>query len=226
MESDQNLQRDLASCLSKRLLCLRRYVFWAITYFKYIFHVKFELFVTGEVWPGSWSGYFLIGLAPWIQIHSEKKSWIRIRIVPIADPHHWFKKLWSLPSPKPAGTVAGSKYCTLFLWEQGAQEGEEEEGMRGRLVLLGRAPATQKKKSHFKHHRINGFGCFSPLQFGNFRCSASVFPKRTSYRTLYRACRTLYSRFLRKKSFIHAFTTAFQADTFNRRPKLYALRKD
>jgi hypothetical protein len=74
----------------------------------------------------------------------EKKAEFRIRIVPIADSHHWFKKMWSSPSPIPAGTVAGSSYCTLILCEQGVQEGEEEEGMRGRLVLLGRAPATQK----------------------------------------------------------------------------------
>ncbi len=65
------------------------------------------------------------------------------------DPQHW-----SPPSPKPAGTVAGSNSCTLVLWEQGAQEGEEEEGMRGRLVLLGRAPANRKHTKASSHAHI------------------------------------------------------------------------
>ncbi len=56
---------NMVSFLSKRLLYLRRYVFFLlITYFNYIFHVKFPLFV----WPGSEfaSAWIRIGLAPWI----------------------------------------------------------------------------------------------------------------------------------------------------------------
>ncbi len=44
VEIDQNLQINLVFCLSKKLLYLRMYVFWPITYryFKNIFHVKFN----------------------------------------------------------------------------------------------------------------------------------------------------------------------------------------
>jgi hypothetical protein len=80
-------------------------------------------------------------------------------------------------------TLITTRYCTLYstlvLWEQGVQAGEEEEGMRGRLVLLGRAPATKKTQkvvftcSQPTHHRINGFGCFSPL---NARDIKRIYP--------------------------------------------------
>jgi hypothetical protein len=51
MEIDQNLQINMVSCPSKRLLFFRnrRVCFLTITYFKYlpyIFHVKNQLFLT------------------------------------------------------------------------------------------------------------------------------------------------------------------------------------
>jgi hypothetical protein len=72
MEIEQNLQINLVSCLSKRLLNFRRYAFRTISYFRYIFHLKMKLFVTLKsnqdldphgsalVWfPGSGSGSVL-----------------------------------------------------------------------------------------------------------------------------------------------------------------------
>ncbi len=35
----QNLQINLVFCLLKRLLCLRRHIFWPITYFKYLYFI-------------------------------------------------------------------------------------------------------------------------------------------------------------------------------------------
>ncbi len=52
---DQNFEINLVYCLSKCLSYLRRYAFWPTTYFKYIFHVKIQLFYS-KVWPGSESG--------------------------------------------------------------------------------------------------------------------------------------------------------------------------
>ncbi len=87
MEIDQNLQIDLGSCLSKKLLYLRRrYVFWPISYFKYLFfHVKsafcdFMIRIQIRVDP-YWFG-FLVRNPHWL------KSWIRIRIGTKADPQH------------------------------------------------------------------------------------------------------------------------------------------
>jgi hypothetical protein len=40
MEITKNLQLKLVSCLSKRLLYFRIYVFFPITYLTYIFHVR------------------------------------------------------------------------------------------------------------------------------------------------------------------------------------------
>ncbi len=46
MEIDQNLQINLVSCFSKRPVNLRMYVLLPISYIKFIFHVKIQLFVT------------------------------------------------------------------------------------------------------------------------------------------------------------------------------------
>jgi len=46
MDIDKDLPIHLVSFLSKRLLYLRRQVFGTIDYFKCIFHVRFQLFVT------------------------------------------------------------------------------------------------------------------------------------------------------------------------------------
>jgi hypothetical protein len=49
MKIDQNLKLTPFSGISKRLLYLLRYVFWPITYFKYVFHEKIQLFVTLQI---------------------------------------------------------------------------------------------------------------------------------------------------------------------------------
>ncbi len=71
---------------------IRRYVLWHISYIKYIFHVKTQLFVMAKSDLMIW---IRICLAPWIRIRIriEIKSWIRIciRIETNMDPQHWKK---------------------------------------------------------------------------------------------------------------------------------------
>jgi hypothetical protein len=55
---------------------------------KYTFHVKFQLFVTAKSEDPDTHG-----LAPWIRMRIEVKSWIRIHIETSADPKHCFKEL-------------------------------------------------------------------------------------------------------------------------------------
>jgi hypothetical protein len=43
---DKNIHINLVSCLSKRLLRLRRYVFGLLPTLSILFHVKIQLFVT------------------------------------------------------------------------------------------------------------------------------------------------------------------------------------
>jgi hypothetical protein len=86
MEVYQNLKIILVSCLSRRLLYLRMYVFDLLqygTYSTYIFREKILHFVTfksdQDLDPDPhW-------LAPWIRIRIriEIKSWIRIQLVRI-----------------------------------------------------------------------------------------------------------------------------------------------
>jgi hypothetical protein len=63
-------------------------MFLPITYFKYVFHVKIQLFMSLQ--PDRIR--IRIGLAPWIRIRIEIKSWIRnrVRIEANANPQHWF----------------------------------------------------------------------------------------------------------------------------------------
>jgi hypothetical protein len=85
MEIEQNCQKSLIACLSKRFVCM--FVHLLTTYRKYIFLVKILLFVTSDQYLDPDLHWF----GPWTGISIELGSLIRIRSKINEDPQNCFK---------------------------------------------------------------------------------------------------------------------------------------
>ncbi len=80
--------------------------YYLITYIKYTFHEKSQLFVPDPDW------------APWIRILIDVKSWFRfrIRIETNTDPHHWC-----------SGSKLGIEFGGLGIWNPDLDPTEVEK---------------------------------------------------------------------------------------------------